>query len=567
MKSSRRDFLKLNAAFFAFDPVNFLSKHLCDFSSMFCSNDGLSHYVLFNLAGAPQRWSYDLPLRPKKEMPYSANEMLVTSFVDKAFQTSKDIEFEYKTDDVNGFQMPHLWSLPINKTVELEGQLSKLLDNTIIIRGCRRGIDGHAINNRRLVAPDPTKPSLTGLIADKSESNLMVGMTGSEYGPNSTQLGAYRSQRGNPISIINKFSYNYFHELFDTFINEKSSGKVKDEIVESILKKQELMNPIAIKNRAKAKRIISLNLNKLKGEYSQRFEKYKNIILSCQMDRTLQGLTNQKIPGLEAERLQSKSDQENFSYFFMKYFFMAEPDIRNTLNDMELLGLAQQFALTEFLLIHSLSNCISIDLPQPENLGFTEGYRLNHFSPKENKFKRGVTAEAIQYWHERKFRFDSHNHGLIAHHLFTNIFYYVFSNCLLELRKNLKNENSELFRKSLFHITSEFDREPRYDLMGSEHGYNGQTNTFISGSIKKLDVVGNIFVKSKKSFFPNSGTWGEGAPIKELNGRSIVYGNIATSVCEVMGVNSPTPKDHSLLTVKDGKLIPRITELRNIDNS
>lgn len=567
MKRNRRDFLKLNAAFFAFNPVSFLSKHLCDFSSMFCPHDGLSHYVLFNLAGAPQRWSYDLSLQPLAEMPYSPNEMLVTSFADKTFQSSKEISFENKKVKVDKYLMPHLWSLPINENVLPEGKLSSLLDNAIIIRGCRRGIDGHAINNRRIVAPDPTKPSLTGLIADKSDSNLMVGMTGSEYSPTTTQLGAYRSQRGNPISIINKHAYNYFHELFDNFINEGSSAQAQDEITEAILKKQELMNPSALKNRTKAKKIIALNLNKLKGEYFQRLEKYQKIIKSCQMDRTLEGLTNQRIPGLERERLKKGSGQENFSYFFMKYFFIAEPDIRDTLENMQLLGLAQQFALTEFLLIQNLSNCISIDLPQPENLGFTEGYRLSHFNTKKNNFNKQAKLEPIHYWHEKKFRFDSHNHGLIPHHLYTNIFYYVFTNCLIELRKTLESESPDLFKRSLFHITSEFDREPRYDLMGSEHGYNGQTNTFISGSIKKLNIIGNIYVKSKSSFFPNSGTWGEGAPIKELNGRSLVYGNIATSVSEVMGVPSPTPKDPSLLKLKDGELVTKITELKNINNS
>ncbi|MCR9205370.1 MAG: hypothetical protein NXH75_12380, partial [Halobacteriovoraceae bacterium] len=123
------------------------------------------------------------------------------------------------------------------------------------------------------------------------------------------------------------------------------------------------------------------------------------------------------------------------------------------------------------------------------------------------------------------------------------------------------------YSETLSHIASEFEREPRPDQLGSEHGFNGQVNTFLSGSIEDFKIIGNIFDTNRgetEATFRNIGTWGEGAPLRHLNGRPLVYGNIASSICQVMGVESPTPKDHSLLKVWNGKIRTHTDELENI---
>lgn len=572
MDQGRRNFLKLHAGFFLFSPLQFLSDSLCSISSRFCSNQSnhLDNYVLLHLAGAPARWFFDSPIQPTKEHKRVANNMIVNSFSDSSFASSKDISFSYQTTNAFGYEMPLMWEYPIDSSIGKNGELKQLLKNAHIVRGCRMGVDGHSINARKIVAPNPNLPSITGLISDRSEKAIAaIGMSGSHYPAHVTPLGGYRSEKTNSIFLIDKYSYSYFDDLFHSFLNAANSSKSNDEMIDLLLSQNSTLRESTHKKRNQARDLLKKNLNLLKEQYTERLNKYKIIIKNSSSRRDLKGLTDKRIPGFERERLNENDNQDNLNLFVLDDFFMGDSDLRDSLKSVDFLGLAQQFALTEFLLVNNLSSTICVDVPSPTNLNLINGYSIDHYDDKTNKLS---TKTPLAKFHDAKaksFTFDSHSSGLIAHHLFGTTFYYVFANCLTELTESLKAskiENQSVFDKTLIHISSEFDREPRPDMMGSEHGYNGQLNTFLSGAIKEFKIVGNIYDTNKgtPATYYDIGTWGEGAPMKFISDRPIVYGNIASSIASIMGVPTPTPNDRPLMNLKGGEIKFLTDELKNV---
>ncbi len=570
MKKDRRDFLHMGAGFFAFNPVDFLARNLCSLSESFCDeSEGVENYLLFHLAGAPPRWLFDSPLQPRKSDKRVANPMIVTTFSEKEFNSSRDVEFEYRSTQVGKYLMPHLWSLPTSSSVTYQGQLSKLLDHALIIRGTRMGVDGHSINGRRLVAPNPNGPSITGLLADRSKKDLpAVGMTGSQYPVHVTSLGAFRSQKANSLILISKKSPDYFQELFHSFLEGAKGSQAEEELVEAILSRRDILRPQTVKARSQVKGLLKKDLEKLKAQYKKRFAKYEKIILESKLRRDLKGLTDKAIPGFEKERL-THSDQDNASFFLLDDYFLGDRDLRDALLSMELQGLAQQMALTEFLVVNGLSQTITIDLANPTKLNLDSGYHLDDFDIKKKSFHHKTRQVKIKEGKPKTFTFDSHGSGLIAHHLFSGIFYYTFANCLIEMTETFKEAKDKggknLYQKTLIHLASEFGREPRPDLMGSEHGFNGQLNTFLSGAIRDFKIIGNIFDTNKgtPATYYDIGTWGEGAPLDFFK-RPLVYGNIASSICAMLGIPSPTPKDPPLVKVAQGQIETLTEECENV---
>lgn len=572
MGKSRRDFLKMGAGFFAFNPIDFLAENLCSLGLGTCpsQNSGLENYLLFHLAGAPPRWLFDSPLKPFSDSKFVSNPMIVTSFADKNFSSSEDIEFIYQLTQVGDYQMPHLWSLPVAEKLGKDRKLSELLQNALIIRGCRMGVDGHSINARRIAAPNPNGPSIAGLLSDRSSKELSaIGMSGSHYPEHVTPLGAYRSQNSNSLILISKRSTNYFNDLFQNFLGSENNSTAEDEVIESILSKKNILRPEAKRSRDQVRRLLKRDLNVLKEQYGETLNKYQTIISEAQKRRDLKGLTDRPLPGLELERIQ-KNKFDNASFFLMDDYFLSDKDLRDSLLTIELKGLAQQMALTEILLVNGLSQTISIDFASPTRLDLKKGIPVDFYDEKKKTFSLKTRLEDIKEGKPKSYTFDSHNSGLIPHHLFTGIFYYVFTNCLIEFTDALKRkklgDGKSLYQKTLIHLSSEFGREPRPDMMGSEHGFNGQLNTFLSGSIPKLKVIGNIRDNNKgtPATYRNIGTWGEGAPLKFLNGRDVVYGNIASSISALMGIPSPTPKDGPLLKLENGQVKTLLDECENV---
>ena len=103
-----------------------------------------------------------------------------------------------------------------------------------------------------------------------------------------------------------------------------------------------------------------------------------------------------------------------------------------------------------------------------------------------------------------------------------------------------------MFNTSVLNFASEFNRSARPNGNGSDHGWRGSNATLFSGMIKAPIVIGNI--QEEKD---SRNGWGIAAPLDELGGREMVIGNVASSISNILGCESPTPNDQSLVKIEN----------------
>ncbi|MBT5095434.1 MAG: DUF1501 domain-containing protein, partial [Halobacteriovoraceae bacterium] len=129
-------------------------------------------------------------------------------------------------------------------------------------------------------------------------------------------------------------------------------------------------------------------------------------------------------------------------------------------------------------------------------------------------------------------------------------------------------KKAKIFDDTLIHVTTEFEREPAETDSGTHHGVTGHSSTLICGKIEGPQVIGNIYDISHdpNDVTPSCGTWGKGAPVAELDHNEIVYGNIASSICKILGISSPTPASKSLVRIDPNskKITPLISKAKNV---
>jgi uncharacterized protein (DUF1501 family) len=153
------------------------------------------------------------------------------------------------------------------------------------------------------------------------------------------------------------------------------------------------------------------------------------------------------------------------------------------------------------------------------------------------------------------------------------MFYRGLSSCLLELidvcKATQTPDGKNLFNELLIHLASDFNRMPRANGSGSDHGFNGASTTLISGAIQGLKITGNIAINPGASF-PNvasyPGTWGFAAPFQGtfMSGRKVNAGNLASTISTILRIPSPSPNDPSLVVESSGNIATLAEPTRNV---
>lgn len=440
------------------------------------------------------------------------------------------------------------------------------------------GIDGHPLNNRKLIAPVLGKPSLNGLIADLSKSPIpSVAITSSI---DERAAGAFNSKAGSSQIIIPSNEESYFDFLFTPFADTNKqfeSSDIQDQLMSKALsdfdKNASSQNR---KRRQDYKNLMKRQIDLLAEQYSSRVAVYQDLIHRTITSTPLIGVTDQAIPCLSEASLKKGAINSEMNLFFDKNFFHISNDLRLALSSARIPALAQMFAMSEHLLTQNLTDTILLhpyslsDLSAKMTLPLDCTERIFNGEAGQSTFKvkrELFNNEAKPY----SYGMDSHFIGAVPNLVYTSVYFASLTACLIELTTQLKKKkagSTNLYDRTIIHLTSEFDREPRPDLAGSEHGWNGHVSSFFSGSIEKLHVLGNIYANSTngESFFQGNKTWGYGAPIKALRNRPIVYGNITSSLSQILGVPTPTPNDNAIFAYQSNKITPLIPQGVNIDS-
>jgi hypothetical protein len=301
--------------------------------------------------------------------------------------------------------------------------------------------------------------------------------------------------------------------------------------------------PSTFATRFNAKKMMMKQFGNLQASYNTLVAKYRNLInrsFAAEGNLSLVGVDDRAIPGLGTG-----------PYRVLENEFLTGSDIRTITNSGTGIDqLAEGMAVAEFMLIQGLSSSVNIQSGQ-----FLKAHYQSTINPTNNAVRTNVSPN-----HTMDVHFTGSHVGTI---LFSR-YYRAVSACLFELIGNLKSapagNGRSIFDQTVMTVTSEFNRLPRTDASGADHGWQGSNFTIFSGMVDKLTVVGNV----KTTDGSKRGTWGLAAPLDELNGREAIIGNAASTVAAMTEVKSPTPNDQSFVYKEKGKVRLAVKSVKNV---
>ncbi len=451
-------------------------------------------YIYMNLPNAPARWMFDLLLTPN-----GSND----KFIPGGFGNAIEIDSVNKTANPVYHNVPYQVSQ--NKTIYLPPiwnmgdsiDFTSILPHTTFIRGVDMEINNHVVSNARQLAPIIGGKSIAGVIADKKQSPISAIDFG--LGSSSTAV-AFKSKSGlgsifssanlvNPISeVIKPFLTLSDTISFRTPAAQTSVNKFLDQI-------DTYTNSLKISKNAmrntyeSAENLISLNINSLANLWDPTYQRYLTLISKNiepeKGDKKLAGVFDNAVP---------YNSSEDKKYFIAKNVLSTHSDLRD-LFPIQPKGstltrstyFAKAFALTEILMISGLTSVIDLSLTTGALCSVVLKYPINGSDYSISNIP-----------------VDQHDTGALVNIISNTIYFRGLLAGITELVNKLKLE--KIFNNTIIHISSEFNRSPRTDFSGSDHGVNGSNVTLISGMFNELQHIGNLNINSNAGIY--TGTWG-----------------------------------------------------------
>ena len=496
-------------------------------------------FISLVMAGGAPRYYWDLPVQPNGDDALVFNPMVVNKFVNNG----STIKAEYATTKVGDYYMPHVWSGNIATTAGVV-PMSALGQNMMIMRGIDLQIDSHPIDRERQIAPVPGGISITGLVADHATTPIpAVGRNG---GGN-----FYRGEKG--IAYVELAGTNPLTSALSPFSPLSSMKTINNGSVESAIDaalmrmsarsadKSKFL-PSTFATRFNAKKMMMKSFGNLQANYNSLVAKYRALIsrsFEAKDSLSLAGVDDMAIPALGTN-----------PFRVLEAEYLTGSDIRTLTDAMTgITNLAEGMAIAEFMVTQGLSSSVNIQSDSFTNVFYQSVY---------NKTSK-VTRTGVRGNHSMDVHFTGSHAGTI---IFSR-YYRAVSACLYELIAQLKSVQAgygqNLFDRTVLSVTSEFNRIPRTDGSGADHGWQGSNFTVLSGMIDNLTVVGNV-----KTDVDARGTWGLAGPMEELNGREAIIGNASSTVSALLEVKTPTPNDQAFAYKDNGKMKLAIKSLKNV---
>lgn len=498
-------------------------------------------FISLVMAGGLPRYYWDLPMKPSDSDTLIANPMVATRFN----KSGSQITTEYATTKINGYNMPWIWSgqMPtIGGTVAMK----ELAQHMLIMRGIDLQIDSHEIDRFRQVAPVPGGISLSGLVADHSNTPIpAIGRNGGGSYYQGEKGIAYLEMGGtNPLSA----ALAPFSPMSSML--SMNNAQVESAIDAALIRMQKNSQdknkflPSTFSSRFNAKKLMLRKFGDLQSQYTTLLNKYRSLIT-----RSFSPTDALKLAGVEDLIVSGTRDGRQR---FLENEYYSGASIQSlTDNQTFIAELAEGMAIAEYMVINGLSSSVNIQSGNFANLICDEAF---------NKVTQKIARTNSRMAYSTDVHFTGTEIGVV---LFTR-YYRAISACLYELMARLKEtkvaSGGNLFDKTVMTVTSDFNRLPRLDASGADHGWQGSNFTVISGAIDELQVVGNV----KTTDVNKRGTWGIAGGLTELGGREAIIGNAASTVANILDIKTPTPNDMSFTTKEKGKVKLAIKSTKNI---
>ena len=469
------------------------------------------YYLNMFLPGGPPRWSFDHWLRTNASDP----AVLPTSYASTAFKwnaTTRQVNgFEYKTSNYNGVLVPHIFD-----TLGAPGKKA-MLDSMLVIRGFGSKVDGHGTNAFLQLYPLAGAPTISGLVAARSDRNFEAIQYPSRNGY------PFAADRSIGINVLN--AANPIEELLKPVsnpINKARLVRTANQDVFSNLRAYLNTLPssskgvdIAKSSLGNAYKLLQGNWGDLAETWTTLVADYENVIHSA--------IRATNIPYLNAtadgsQMLQAISDESPGYYYepnATKTMLEKGKNLISMTSNMSIASAAENFALAEFCIRNNLCSVLEM------NLGRTEDLKIDPNAAFS-------AANSFSQTH------DMHGTGGLTAMYTTSLYYRGMLSGLLLFRERLVAAGK--WNNTVVHFVSEFDRTSYAQGAGSGHGFQCMISSVISGALSGGPyVVGNISTLPQQG----EGTQGVGLPIANYATDEMpTAATMASTVSALLAVDS-----------------------------
>lgn len=540
----RRKFLKGSLLGLGLSSLNFdtilqaISKGII--SDLMANEPGANNlnYVGIQMHGGPPRWLWDLPLHVQNggaSNNLSYNPCVITKFDENGSGV-------YESTEVGGILLPSMWSSSVN-TIGGSMTISDLADDSLFIRGVVYPNGAHE-GKWHSVIPFFGAPGIHTFPQGQPGYNRPVDCVQMSkniaacypYKPrvNGSSVNLAFTEDPNPVSKLLspfKFGQNTIQSPADSslprgFGNENQMRRKINEAIDRLERVAKSINQKSEKlfiDHRRAKEQFSIAIDAFVSEYTTRYNSYKQLIATNMTSNTIDGVEGvHSARGGELAPLYryNKSDSVPEGTSLDSLFLNAN---MNTL--------AGSMALIEILLKNRLTSSIVM------GIGNMEGFHIPGVSNSPNKF-----------------RSDCHFTGAALALVGFSKYYKCLSGCLLSLRNKLTTEG--LWDKTVLHIQGDFNRSPRVDGTGSDHGAAGSNTTIMSGLINGPKVIGGTYINTPEDLYYD---WGVAATYNaaDFSDEPFTNHHIEASFAKVFNATSSV-RVPPLFDIIDGQIQPTI---------
>ena len=435
---------------------------------------------------------------------------------------------EYGSVSVKGINAPPFWQLQVPSAGGGQRPVESLLDNLLSLQGVNTSVDGHETCQRLHWQPVAGQQSRMALPADASDVPLPAVSV-------QTTSFAFQSTKDKSFAPLYELGDNPLNTLLQPFL--ATIPAAGPGVQSALTRAEEALDADALRwsgaagetraSQAAAFSLFARGFGDLDAAFDRRVAVYRDLIVrSLSQNLSMPGFTDLPIGSTGERDMTYQAGVEEGA-------IVSTPDLRTMFGaETNIIGLAEQFVVAEYMLKEDLSRSLAIGAPPVGNL----------------------VGDGNPYAEQN---FDEHGTGVMVSVLLNAKYFVALSACLLELIDQLKAAN--IFDDTIIEVGGEFSRSPLPEGEGSDHGWPGKVTSFYSGRIQGPTVIGNIYsTPPDDSGFEDTypGTWGYGAPVAGVRSTLNLSHEVAT-VAAMLGVPSPTNAAPSLVTVDgSGRIVP-----------
>tara|TARA_Y100001935_G_scaffold250399_1_gene250470 strand:+ start:3029 stop:4663 length:1635 start_codon:yes stop_codon:yes gene_type:complete len=489
------------------------------------------YYFNLHMFGAPPRWAFDLPLTPNGK---TAQNFVPGNFGTGFTKTNNQIQLTYnpvqKTIGGKTLWLPPVWNYHTSRNFD------QVLANTLFIRGMDMELNSHNLGTSRNVSPNVGGLSIQGAVADKSNRALASIVDNrcatSTAFKSSKGFVPSSANTGNATANIAALLLRAFKPIPNSRMHHKDQSlALQDQVfsqLESEMANMGFSKSAIESSYENATQLIDENIQSLGERYPAVKAKYESLITEAFTPAA------GSLPGLNSTSIPVSATDPRFNVGSgITASAIGHSDLRNLSNSsISALGVAQSFALME-IFTNKLSTNFTMTMGHPIGVPIS-------------------ASRSVPIAH------DQHFTGSIFSTYITTLYYRSLLSCLSEFVGHLKSLG--IFDQSIIHVTGDFNRNPRQDGSGADHGIEGSNATIISGKINSPMVIGNLSKNSR-----GLGTWGGSASLNfGPEQRPIKVNDVARTITSMLGVQDVVSNGFPLMKYQGGIWVPQYEEAENV---